>query len=491
MSNALWSFSSESILNHCLWAEPPKGSVFAHLILKTKKDKLTGWSNKEVVLEWQNQDSFQGTFLKKYHTPKGMVWIIELDALRLSHHNGQFDPTLYTMARDAVGTVLREASTFNTLFIDCESSLEELLKGAVVGFEMSQYRFRNLWPVRRSSDCKVYLQAKKIKNAKKIVADGVVLGQSINMARHLVNLPANILNPRSYGEIAKAVFKDTSVKVEFWDNVRLEKEGMHLHAGVGKGATHKSGLIKLSYSGAGKKAPHTAYVGKGVTFDSGGLDIKPAGGMRDMKKDMGGSAAVFGFMYWVAKTKLKANIEAYLPVAENAVDSESFHPGDILFSRNGKSVEIHNTDAEGRLLLADSLALAAEMKPQFIIDIATLTGAVKVALGETTPGMFSNNDELAKKILAAGQFSGDNCWRLPLDPGQRAKLKSDVADLSNAHEGFGGAVTAALFLEQFVGQVPWAHLDIYAWVSGPSGALSEKGASGQMVQMLAFLQSEK
>jgi leucyl aminopeptidase len=486
MSNELWSFSSESILSGCTWSVPPKEAVFAHVVIKSKKDKWAGLRADDQSLSWQSEDRFQGSFIKKYHTVSGIVWVVDLDVGKAPVHGGQFEQTLYSMARDAVGAIFRETAVFETVFLDFQTAQSEILKGAIAGIEISQYRFRNLWPSRKKTSQKVFMQATKIKTAKTVVQEAVVLGQSVNVARHLVNLPANILNPDSYAEIAKTVFKNTSAKVEYWTSERLKKENMNLHYSVGKGAENKPGLIRIRYTGAGKK-PYAAFVGKGVTFDSGGLDIKPASGMRDMKKDMGGSAAVFGFAYWAAMNKVKANLDIYLPVAENAVDAESFRPGDILFARNGKSVEIHNTDAEGRLLLADSLALAAEQKPEFIVNVATLTGAIKVALGETTPGLFCNNDALAKKILAAGKNSGDNCWRMPLDPAQRHKLRSEVADYSNAHEGFGGAVTAALFLEQFVGNIPWAHLDIYAWSSGPSGALSEKGGSGQMVQLLSFL----
>lgn len=260
---------------------------------------------------------------------------------------------------------------------------------------------------------------------------------------------------------------------------------MGLHVAVGQASQEKPCLIHLSYKGSSSK-DHVAFVGKGITFDSGGLDLKPSSGMRDMKKDMGGSASVIALAYWMMKNKIKLNAEFYLAIAENSVNENAFRPGDIIQSRSGKTVEIHKTDAEGRLVLADSLALAVEKKPQWVINVATLTGAIKVALGETTAGLFSNDDKLSQKILKSAQKTGDNCWRMPLDPSQKNKLKTDAADLVNAHEGFGGAVTAALFLEAFVGNVPWAHFDIYSW-TGPTGAFSERG--GEWTNSAVFSKS--
>lgn len=485
MSNEL-GFSTDSVIGKASWSQPKGGVPVARFILRTKKDKLKNFDESKPHLQWQAGETFQSPMIKKFHVESGITWVVTLDAPKVTHHHGQFEPTLYAMARDTLGALYREGASFPQMHLDVQTSNPDLLKGAIVGMEVSQYRFKNLWPVAKKNDMAIFISAPQIKTAKAVFEEARAIGVGVNMARHLVNLPPNILEPESYARFAQAIFKNTSVKVEVWSYEKLKKEKMGLHAAVGQGAEVKPQLVRLQLKNGGKQ-PAKAFVGKGITFDTGGIDIKPASAMRDMKKDMGGSAAVIGFMYWAMKTKAKHNIDVYLPIAENAVDSTAFRPSDVITARNGKTVEIHNTDAEGRLVLADSLALAAEDKPEFIIDVATLTGAIKVALGETTPGLFCNEDKLAQKLLKAGRMSGDNCWRMPLDPTQKGKLKSDVADLSNAHEGFGGAVTAALFLEQFVGTIPWAHFDIYAWASGGSGALSEKGGNGQIVQLLAFL----
>lgn len=259
---------------------------------------------------------------------------------------------------------------------------------------------------------------------------------------------------------------------------------------VGQASMQEPHMVHIQYRGAGKAKP-IAFVGKGVTFDAGGLDIKPAAGMRLMKKDMGGSASVAGIAYWVIHSKAKINCDFYFAIAENSVAKESFRPGDVLTARNGKTVEIHNTDAEGRLVMADSLTVASEKKPKILIDIATLTGAIKYGLGGNVPGLFSNQDNLAECLLRSGQRHGDLCWRMPLIPEEKSRLKSDVADLVNCTNGYGGAITAALFLEMFTQNVPWAHFDIYAWAESAKGALAGAGGSGQIVQLMSdFLENE-
>jgi leucyl aminopeptidase len=228
-------------------------------------------------------------------------------------------------------------------------------------------------------------------------------------------------------------------------------------------------------------------VGKGITFDSGGLDIKPSSGMRLMKKDMGGSAAVLGVMYWAASTGLKVSLDAYLAMAENAIGSNSFRPSDVITARNGMAIEIHNTDAEGRLVLADAMDVAAtaKEKPRYLIDVATLTGAIKVALGAQLAGLFSNDNRLSSSIGAAGIEIGDLSWTMPLFKRYNSQMNTIFADTVNAVDGFGGAVTAALFLEKFTRDIPWAHLDVYAWKDSSDGAWSENGGSGQSVLNLS------
>lgn len=494
MSNELLQGPLRSFLDHAKWgmsslAEKVDSKIttktVAEIFYFGCKEKFD--AKKVTPPLVQRSSSANTPLIDKYITSTGMVWVVSAQQIKHASHNGQFDMSPYAMARDTLGGVFREAQALESIEFTYIGTDEMEFKGSVVGLEIARYRFKESWPKLAQKEKNIFIDAPKLKTAKKVFDSAVSLGKSVNIARHLVNLPGNVLNPNTYTQTIQELFRGTPVKIDIWNKDRLKKEKMNLHLAVGNGSDSPPMLVKLSYRGNSSKKNFVTFVGKGITFDSGGLDIKPSSGMRDMKKDMGGSASVLGLCYWMMSTKQKCNADFYLPLAENSVSSTAFRPGDIYVARNGKTVEIHNTDAEGRLVLADALTVAAENKPDWIIDVATLTGAIKVGLGDLLPGLFCNNDKMAEQILSQAQQSGDNCWRMPLDPGQRSKLKSDVADYINAVDGFGGAVTAALFLEAFVNQVPWAHIDIYAWASSAGGAFSEKGGSGQMVQTLAHL----
>lgn len=482
-------FHSHSILSDCQWGETQTSAPLAQVYFFGAKESVSPRLISEIPLEWQKPKDKNTPIITKFSGRRGPAWIINVEIPSSSTHQGQFQLTPYAVARDTMGAVYRDAISFENIEIHYIGKDAQEFSGLVCGIEMAQYRFRNYWPKKMVDGKKVFINAKGVKDAKKVFARAKIKGEAVNLSRHLVNLPPNELNPTTYCELVKELFKTTKCKVDVWNQDKLKKEGHQLHVAVGQASSTPSALVKISYRGNAQKK-HYSFVGKGITFDSGGLDIKPAAGMREMKKDMGGSASVLGVAYYLAHSKAKINADFYLALAENSISQNAFRPGDIYSTRSGKSVEIHNTDAEGRLVLCDTLTLACESKPEWVLDIATLTGAIKVALGDATPGLFVNNDKLSQKILKSSQQSGDNCWRMPLDPSQKSKLKSDVADLSNAHEGFGGAVTAALFLEAFVGDTPWAHLDIYSWTGSSSGALSERGGNGQLVQCLAHLCDE-
>jgi leucyl aminopeptidase len=232
-----------------------------------------------------------------------------------------------------------------------------------------------------------------------------------------------------------------------------------------------------------------------VTFDTGGLDIKPSSNMRLMKKDMGGSAALAGLAHWLGEAQISLPVDIYLGLAENSVDGKSMRPSDVLIARSGMSVEIHNTDAEGRLVLADVLDVAVTQKnadePSQVIDVATLTGAIKAGLGAEISGLFCNDDSLAKELESAGQLAGEPNWRMPLYSRYGRNMDSSFADIVNCVDGFGGAITAALFLEKFIRGKSWAHMDIYGWNDRAQGALTFAGGSGQAVQtLIEFLQKK-
>lgn len=314
---------------------------------------------------------------------------------------------------------------------------------------------------------------------------GEIVGSSINHTRRLVNEPPAMIYPASFAAAAQSIAKEVGLQIEVWDEARLEAEGCRAILAVGAGSTAKPRLVILKHNGGGKESP-IAIVGKGVTFDSGGLSIKPSDGMVDMKCDMAGAATVVGVMRAIAKLGVKQNVIGLCGLAENMISGSSYKLGDVIETRSGKTIEILNTDAEGRVVLADTLDVAIQHHPRAMIDLATLTGACMVALGNEVAGLMPNDPKLCKTIEAAAEQEGEPVWQLPMFDLYDDKIKSKVADIKNVGEGrWGGAITAAKFLENFVGELPWVHIDI----AGPAFADSAKphrdaGATGVMVRTL-------
>jgi leucyl aminopeptidase len=319
------------------------------------------------------------------------------------------------------------------------------------------------------------------------VERGKTVGWAINLARDLVNTPPAEKPPRVLAERAKGLADEAGLEIEVWDEERLKAERFGGLLAVAAGSDEPPAFVRIKYRNAGD-GPALALVGKGVTFDSGGLSLKPSSSMEDMKSDMTGSAVVLATILAASRLKLKVNVDAYFALTENMTGGRAMKLGDVLTMRNGKTVEVMNTDAEGRLILADALSYVAEQKPSGVIDLATLTGACMVALGTKFAGLFSNDDSLAGEVLAASKLTGERAWQLPLDDDFKELFKSPVADLKNVGGKWGGAITAAKFLEQFVGEVPWVHLDI----AGPSWADSDSstrdgGGTGCFVRTLVTL----
>jgi leucyl aminopeptidase len=300
------------------------------------------------------------------------------------------------------------------------------------------------------------------------VRQAEVVAEAICWARDLVNTPAGDLPPAKIADAAKLMAEQVGLWCKVWTEKELEKGGFGGILGVGRGSVNPPRLIELSYSGAGKQTP-VALTGKGISFDSGGLSIKDARGMETMKDDMGGAASILGTMRAIAILKPKINVIAAIPTSENMPSGSALKPGDVITHRGGTTSEVLNTDAEGRLVLADSLALLTEQKPTCIVDTATLTGACVVALGESITGALGNDQSLVRELVAAGEAVGEPAWQLPLFQDYRKLIDSSVADIKNIGDRYGGAITAALFLAEFVGDTPWVHLDI----AGPG--FSERG----------------
>ncbi len=290
-------------------------------------------------------------------------------------------------------------------------------------------------------------------------------------ARDMVNTPARELAPDRFAKEAQHLLRGRNVRVEVLDVAALKKERLGGVLGVGQGSKQPPRLVKMTYAPRGARGS-IALVGKGVVFDSGGLSIKTGSGMETMKTDMAGAAAVIATMSTLAALDVRTKVTAFTPMVENMPSGEAIRPGDVLTFRNRKTAEVLNTDAEGRLILADALALAAEGKPDAIIDLATLTGACVVALGEKIAGLMTNNDALGERVQAAATRAGESVWPLPLPKEYRKLLDSEIADMRNIGTGsYGGALTAGLFLQEFVNDVPWAHLDI----AGPARASADDG----------------
>jgi leucyl aminopeptidase len=321
---------------------------------------------------------------------------------------------------------------------------------------------------------------RKAMKARDAVAEGVML------ARDLVNEPPNILYPEAFAERTLSLAK-LGVEVEILDVKAMRKLGMGALIGVGQGSKHESRMVVMRWEGTkDAKAKPIAFIGKGVTFDTGGISIKPAASMEDMKGDMGGAATVAGLMHALAARKAKVNVIGAIGLVENMPDGNAQRPGDIVTSMSGQTIEIINTDAEGRLVLADLLWYVQDKyKPHFMIDLATLTGAILVTLAQEYAGLFSNNDELSARLHEAGRETGERVWRLPLAPEYDKMIDSKFADMKNVGGRHGGSITAAQFLQRFVNDTPWAHLDIAGTAMGSLASETNRSwGSGWGVRLL-------
>jgi leucyl aminopeptidase len=321
--------------------------------------------------------------------------------------------------------------------------------------------------------------------AKKAAKQAEGLATGVTLARDLVNEPPNVLGPAEFAERAEALTK-LGIEVETFDEKALRKLNMRALLGVAQGSARGARVVIMRWNGGKQNAAPVAFIGKGVVFDSGGISIKPGGGMEDMKGDMAGAACVVGLMHALAARKAKVNALGVIGLVENMPDGNAQRPGDIVTSLSGQTIEIINTDAEGRLVLADLLWYVQERyKPQFMIDLATLTGAVLVALAQEYAGLFSNNDELAERLAGAGQATGERVWRLPLGAEFDKMIDSKFADMKNTGGRHGGSITAAQLLQRFVNDVPWAHLDIAGTgMNAPQTEINKSWGSGWGVRLL-------
>ena len=368
-----------------------------------------------------------------------------------------------------------------------------LIKEAACNLLLANYRFFEGKKEEEKEVKEVSLLIKDSKNYLKDLEEGEIIGEAVNFARELANLPPSELYPQKLAEKVKKEFKGNSFKIKVFDEKELEKLGFEGILRVGQGSSHPPRLIVIKYFGRKKrKSFDLGLAGKGVIFDSGGLNIKPWEGMLEMHLDKSGAAAVLGALRAISKLKLPLNIVAAIPAVENLPSGKSYHPSDILKLYNGKTVEVAHTDAEGRLILADALSfLSKNFKPKFILDVATLTGAAIVALGQRAIAAFTNQENFEDKLKELGENSGDYLWVMPLWDEYQEEIKGDFAELKNIGKTkYGGAIIGAIFLKNFVDDLPWIHLDIAPTMSSIEGQGLAKGATGSGTRFLITFAQE-
>ena len=395
--------------------------------------------------------------------------------------------------RRAAGSAVRAlagASTSAVLALPADDAVQ--LRAVAEGGLLAAYSFttfRQASLAEQKAPVTALTVVSGVKDARQVVRRAEVVSRAVKLARDLVNTPPSHLHPVELAEAAGAEARRVGLSVEVLDDKALKKGAYGGIVGVGQGSSNPPRLVHLSHKARGAKRT-IALVGKGITFDSGGISIKPALGMEDMKSDMGGAAAVIATLAAVAELGLKINVEAWLPMAENMPSGTAIRPSDVLTLRGGKKVEVNNTDAEGRLILADAIVRACEDSPDVVIDVATLTGAQVVALGQRVAGVMSNNDGLRSHVVSAAGQAGEQMWPMPLPADLRKGLDSDVADLVNTGPREGGMLTAGLFLQEFVTEgVAWAHLDIAgpAYNTGAPYGYTHVGGTGAAVRTFVQL----
>lgn len=371
------------------------------------------------------------------------------------------------------------------LEIPAEAAADFALGAQLRAYRFDKYKTKKSDDKAEAKDVKLTIQVADAAGAEKAYEAAAEIGEGVLLARDLVNEPANVLGPVEFAAEAEKLEK-LGVKITILTEKEMKKLGMGSLLGVAQGSVRPPRLVVMEWNGGKAKDKPVAFVGKGVVFDTGGISIKPALGMEDMKGDMGGAAAVTGLMRALAGRKAKANVIGVIGLVENMPDGNAQRPGDIVTTMSGQTIEVINTDAEGRLVLADALYYTAKThKPRFMINLATLTGAIVIALGTQHAGLFSNDDELAEQLFDAGQTSGEKLWRMPLTKDYDKIIDSKFADMRNSAGRPAGSITAAQFLKRFVGDTPWAHLDIAGTaMDSPASEYNESWGSGFGVRVL-------
>ena len=472
-----------------------KASILFFTEEDIKKIKIPYFEN--ILKPLFKENIFKGTMGESFFLPLAVKGSRHLVLTGL----GKEESLTYETVRKASAKALKELShhgqdsgeiLLETLIKKSTSDVEALTRACAEGallasFKCLHFKQPNKKKVPAVKTLVLSIGDKQKNQAEKGLKTGQILGEATNTAKRLASFPGNFMTPTLLAEEAQKLSKGTKIKTTVWNKERIKKEKMGGLMGVSQGSSQEPRFLIMEYKGAETSKKPVCLVGKGVTFDSGGISLKPGAKMDEMKFDMCGATAVIGALLAIEKLKLKVNVMGIVATTENMPDAAALKPGDIIKARNGKTMEILNTDAEGRLILADALCYASEQKPQAIFDAATLTGAIVVALGNLFTGFFTKNKDLEKKIKEAGQISGERLWPLPLVTEHKTDMKSEIADIANISPGYGaGSSTAAAFLEFFVDKkIPWAHFDIAGTAYNVNRRMeycAPKMASGVMVR---------
>ena len=425
----------------------------------------------EGLLEAAGFEGKTGQILKVPHEDSGVILLVGLG-----------EEANFSAIRSASGNAIRKVKTDSATSLLATSGVDDATRAVVEGSLLGAYSFSTYKSEEEDSEVTAL---RVVDGEESALADAVVTARSTNLARDWVNTPARDKAPERFAEMIETEAAGAGVDVEIWSLDKIEDEGLGGVLGVAAGSDREPRVVHLSYE-PDKPAAHLALVGKGITFDTGGLSLKPAASMEEMKDDMSGAAVVSAATIAIAELGLPVRVTCIAPLTDNAVGGDATRPGDVLEPYDGPTIEVLNTDAEGRLILADGLALAQHSEPDLTIDVATLTGAARVALGDKIGAVFASSDDVASAVLDAAAVAGEHFWELPLFSEYRKSLDSNIADIKNISSGrYGAAIVAALFLAEYAGDGDWAHLDI----AGPARARETageavKGASGVGVRTL-------
>ena len=442
-NNTKTKFKTNNVIHILFYSE--NNSLLSKVLEKDKD--LLNFFNKTII------NKSTSSFLVR--TEKGNFLLIrrktKIDDLKLKY------------LQDIGGTIFNKIKSIGCSEIKFYEDNPKILEQLCLGVLLSSYKFDN-YKMGKSKDIvdlkKITVVTEQNENFSKMFDEIKNLAQGVFKARDLVWQPPNILYPSTFADECKKL-KKIGIKVNVYDEQQLDKMGMSALLAVGRGSRKDSRVVIMEWLGGKKNTPPMAFIGKGVCFDSGGLSLKPPKSMEDMKWDMGGAATVTGLLESVALSKLKFNVIGVLGLVENMPDGDAQRPGDVVKSVSGQTIEVLNTDAEGRLVLADLLSWTEKKyKPKFMINLATLTGAMIVALGNIRAGLFSNDEKVSKAIFDAGEFTGEKVWAMPLDDDYDQLIKTEIADMKNIGGPGAGSITAACFLKRHVEKTPWAHLDI-------------------------------